>query len=106
MAAKLPKVINVGALQYKIEYKDRPLNCDNRPIYGEVSYIDKRITIDGAAGTSRIKYTLIHEMFHVIEELYGKPAADSDIDEGPDRSSRMADILMANPDLLRYIIER
>lgn len=57
--------------KYTVGFDSNMRNDKGDLLYGQIDHIEQLITLNEAAGIEQQKATLMHEMVHGLDELYG-----------------------------------
>ncbi|WP_077621556.1 ImmA/IrrE family metallo-endopeptidase [Sediminibacillus massiliensis] len=72
-----PKAVQIAGVKYQIvESKDLMIDSE---VYGQVTYHNNRILIDGSLEVQRKESVFVHEMFHAIMFEAGYDEQDEDM---------------------------
>ena len=67
---KIPKNVKILYKEYNVEFEPN-LHDENGDLYGQILYMPERIIINSAGSVEQQKSTLLHEIVHGLDELYG-----------------------------------
>ena len=66
----IPKSVNILFKNYAVCFEDRMRDEKGNTLYGEIDYIEQKISLNRAAKDEQAEATLLHEVIHGIDELY------------------------------------
>lgn len=67
---RIPKEVSILYKKHDIEFEPN-LHDENGGLYGQILYVPERIIINSAGSVEQQKATLLHEVIHALDELYG-----------------------------------
>ena len=67
----IPDSVNILFKKYTVRYDNNMRNDKGDLLYGQIDHIEQLITLNEDAGLEQQKATLMHEMVHGLDELYG-----------------------------------
>lgn len=67
----IPDSAQILYKKYTVGFDSNMRDDKGNLLYGQIDHIEQLITLNEAAGIEQQKATLIHEMVHGLDELYG-----------------------------------
>lgn len=67
----IPDSAQILYKKYTVGFDSNMRNDKGDLLYGQIDHIEQLITLNEAAGIEQQKATLMHEMVHGLDELYG-----------------------------------
>lgn len=67
----IPDSAQILYKKYTVGFDSNMRNDKGDLLYGQIDHIEQLITLNEAAGIEQRKATLMHEMVHGLDELYG-----------------------------------
>ena len=102
-----PMAVKIGANVYTITYQDETIHSPEGERIGEISYINRTITVVNQQCIVDMADTLLHEIIHAILEHFGycdkklKPEVVANL-----VSRGLIMVFVDNPDLLVWLSEQ
>lgn len=66
----IPDSVNILFKNYAVSYENTMRDEKGNTLYGQIDYIEQKITLNRAAKDEQAEATLLHEVIHGIDELY------------------------------------
>ena len=67
---KIPEKVKVLYKEYEI-YEQVNIHDENGELFGQIQYLPQEIVLNADAAEEQKKATLVHEIVHALDEMYG-----------------------------------
>lgn len=94
----LPEHVNILYKKYAIGTENHMRDDNGAELYGQINYLEQTITLSNASSLEQKKATLIHEIVHGIDELYGIGLKEKQVEK---LGNALYVLIRDNPEMFR-----